>query len=94
MTPDLVNGLFETFGGAAILGHCWRLWKDKQVRGVSWLATVFFASWGYWNLFYYPHLGQWLSFCGGLLIVLANTLWIGMMIYYIELERIHGKRQD
>src|SRR6185436_15953847 len=24
---------------------------------------------GFWNLFYYPHLDQWLSFAGGVLIV-------------------------
>ena len=62
-----------------------------MVRGVSWMATTFFTSWGYWNLYYYPHLDQWWSFAGGVLIVVANTLWIGMMIYYIRQESREGR---
>jgi len=85
--PDLVNSLFEFSGGFFILLHCRRLFKDKQVKGVSIFATTFFTSWGYWNLFYYPHLDQWLSFIGGLFIVAANSVWVGMMIYYLRRER-------
>jgi len=43
---------------------------------------VFFTSWGMWNLFYYPHLGQWYSFAGGVFIVSVNTFWLGQIIYY------------
>jgi hypothetical protein len=40
-----------------------------------------------WNLYYYPHLDQWWSFAGGLVIVAANVLWIGLMVYYLWRER-------
>lgn len=80
--PDFINGSFELLGTFAILGHVRQLWKDKNVAGVSIPATVFFASWGFWNLYYYPHLGQWWSFAGGIGIVLANILWISGMVYY------------
>lgn len=82
VSGDLINGLFELIGAAFILDHVRTLYRDKQVKGVSIVATVFFASWGFWNLYYYPSLGQWWSFLGGLAIVSANSLWIGMMIYY------------
>ena len=82
MLPDFVNGLFE-FCGAGFIGlHIQQILRDKAVRGVSILATTFFATWGLWNLFYYPHLGQWWSFTGGLAIVTANTIWIGLMLRY------------
>ncbi len=84
--PDITNGTYELLGGFFILAHCWRLWKDKRVRGVSFIAVVFFASWGMWNLYYYPHLGQWWSFSGGVFIVAANSFWIGMMVYYKRIE--------
>ena len=84
--PDIINGMFESLGGFMILKHCWTLWNDKMVRGVNLFATAFFTSWGFWNLFYYPHLGQWWSFAGGLLIVSANTLWVSMMVYYKKNE--------
>lgn len=86
-TPDLINGCFEILGGLFILNHCLTLYRDKMVAGVSIISTVFFTLWGAWNLFFYPHLDQWISFFGGMVISAANCLWIGMMIYYKRKER-------
>jgi hypothetical protein len=80
--PDTINGTFESFGGLMILNHCRAVLKDKTVRGVSIISTVFFTGWGVWNLYFYPSLGQWMSFTGGLVIVAANTFWIGLMMRY------------
>lgn len=74
--PDLINGLFELFGGVSIWLNVRRILADKKVRGVSLVATAFFTSWGWWNCYYYPSLGQWLSFVGGVVIVTANSVWI------------------
>lgn len=73
--PDVVNGLFEFFGGAFNWLNVRQLLKDKKLRGVSKLPTVIFTTWGIWNLYYYPFLGQWMSFTGGLVIVGANAVW-------------------
>jgi hypothetical protein len=83
-TADLINGSFEFVGSLMLWRNVAQLYRDKMVRGVHWSATGFFAAWGYWNLFYYPHLGQWLSFSGGVSIVAANTIWLGQMLYYIK----------
>lgn len=80
--PDGINGTYELCGGLFLYANCYRLFKDKEIKGVSILSTAFFCSWGYWNLYYYPSLSQWLSFCGGLMIVSANTLWVALAIYY------------
>ena len=80
--PDLMNGGFELCGGLFILNHCRVLYADKVLKGVSIISTVFFAAWGLWNLYYYPHLDQWASFYGGIVISLANALWIGLMLHY------------
>lgn len=89
MSADLINGLFETIGGVLILNHCRALFRDKAIAGVSVFSTAVFTSWGIWNLYYYPSLGQWWSFLGGLAIVAANALWLGMMLYYTgALDRI------
>jgi len=74
-------------GGFFVMLHCYRLYRDKKVKGVSFVATAYFAAWGFWNMYYYPSLQQWRSFFGGLLIVAMNTLWILMMIYYIRKEK-------
>ena len=84
--PDLINGSYEALGGFMIAFSIVRLHRDKIVRGVSWVPVAFYASWGYWNLFYYPHLGQWVSFFGGVGVVAVNTVWLTQMIYYIRRE--------
>lgn len=85
---DLVNGTFELLGGFAVMHHCLQLIKDKILRGVSYYATGFFFSWGVWNLYYYPHLGQWASFWGGVAIVSANCVYVSLMVYYHRKEMI------
>lgn len=80
--PDLVNGSLELFGGMFLWQNVRQLLKDKEIKGVHWLPTMFFFIWGLWNLFYYPHLNQWFSFIGGLNIVLANGVWVFLMLKY------------
>jgi hypothetical protein len=82
MSADLINGLFEFCGGLLILNHCRVLLRDKAVAGVSVFSTAVFTSWGFWNLYFYPSLGQWWSFAGGLAIVCANALWLALMFKY------------
>lgn len=82
MLPDLINGAFELLGGVALWQNVRRIRKDKQCRGVNWQVTLFFTSWGFWNLFYYPSLNQWASFTGGLNIVAANFVWLWYAIKY------------
>ena len=79
---DIINGAFEAFGGALLWLNVYRLWRDKEIKGVSPIPTAFFMLWGYWNLYFYPFYSAWLSFVGGLVIVSANTVWLGQMIWY------------
>ncbi len=85
--PDAVNGMLEMAGGLFILLSIKRLHKDKVVKGVSWMHVAFFSTWGYWNLFYYPHLDQWWSFWGGIGIVTTNTFWLLQMAWYEYVKR-------
>ena len=79
---DLFNGMFEA-------GLSFFLWKgvlklrvDKEVLGFYWPTVAWTTAWGLWNLFYYPHLDQWFSFVGGLLVVSVNLTWLGHVWYY------------
>jgi hypothetical protein len=82
--PDAVNGAFELAGGAFAALNVYCVWRDRSVAGVSVAAGAFFAAWGYWNIFYYPHLGQWWSFAGGLTVTLANTAWVVLALKFRE----------
>jgi uncharacterized membrane protein YfcA len=79
---DLVNGVFELLGAFVIFLNIRRLHKDKEVKGYDPKVTVFFTAWGLWNLWYYPSLDQWLSFWGGLAIVVMNSVWLCQIYYY------------
>lgn len=85
---DVINAGFELFGAVAAWANVVRIRRDRYVSGVSIPSMAFFASWGVWNLVYYPHLGQWLSAGAGLLLVIANITWL---LLYIRYER-NGER--
>ena len=87
MSPDLFNGIFELLGAPFIFLSIIKLYKEKKVHGVSSMHVLFFTSWGFWNLFYYPHLDQWASFFGGVALVIVNLVWLGQIAYYMFLER-------
>lgn len=80
--PDIANGIFELLGAPFILLSVFKLRKEKKVRGISGWHVLFFTSWGFWNLYYYPHLNQWMSFFGGIAIATINMLWLTQMLYY------------
>lgn len=84
MIADLINGCFEFLAGAFILDHCRAVLRDKKVAGVSLWSVAFFTAWGIWNIFYYPHLNQMISFIGGLFVVSANALWLMLLWRYHE----------
>ena len=75
-TADLLNGIFEAGGAVLVWKNVHQIIKDKQTRGVYWPAWFFFSAWGWWNILYYASLDQWVSWTGGLVLVLANTTWV------------------
>lgn len=85
--PDIINGIYELLGGFFIILHIIRLCIDKMVSGVSLYSVIYFTSWGYWNIFYYPYLKQTMSFIGGIFIAIANTIWVALLIYYSKNNR-------
>lgn len=82
MQADYINGIFEFVGALMLCKNVQVLLKDKKVQGVHWMPTMFFTTWGMWNLFYYPSLDQWASFFGGLAIVTVNAVWLTLVLRY------------
>jgi len=79
---DTTNGLFELVGALLNWRNVARIRRDQRVRGVDWRTWAFFTAWGWWNIYYYPSLGQWASMLGGLVMVSANTVWVYYAIKY------------
>lgn len=79
---DFVNGMFEFGLSFFLMMNIRQAYRDKQVKGIWWPMVAFTTTWGYWNLFYYPHLDQWWSFVGGIAVVTCNTIWLIQLMYY------------
>lgn len=88
---DAINGGFELLAGIFVLNHCRVLHAHKAVRGVSMVSVAFFTLWGLWNPFYYSALQQPLSFYGGIFVVAANALYLGMMFSYRSRRVLGGE---
>ena len=82
MWQDVVNASFEVGAGLAVVANTLQLARDRIVKGTHWAAFAFFTVWGYWNVYYYPHLDQWLSLVGGVLVALLNTFFFGLLLYF------------
>ncbi|MEN6623116.1 MAG: hypothetical protein ABFD50_16410 [Smithella sp.] len=90
MFNDIVNGFFELVGGLLCWLNVRKILVDKKIKGVYWPVQLFFAAWGWWNLYYYPSLFQWFSFFGGLFLVLGNTCWVFLAIKFTIKEKNNG----
>ena len=92
MNNDMANSVFEFLGAVFQIKNTMQIYKDKEVKGVYWPAWIFFTAWGYFNIYYYPSLDQWWSFSAGILIAIANTVWVSMAYYYAVLKplRLRG----
>lgn len=76
-STDAINGCFEFLGALFTWRNFLQLRRDRMTKGVYWPTTAFFSAWGLWNCaWYYPSLGQWCSFAGGLLLVAGNVCWV------------------
>ena len=82
MSPDLINALFEVGGFLVICLSAYKCYENKSADGIHWALTSFFFIWGIWNLYFYPAVGQMLSFYAGCLIVLANMVYTALIIKY------------
>lgn len=74
---DVINALFEGFGGCAVLLSVWRALKLKVIMGVHWFTPTFFWLWSSWNLLWYWHLAQPISLAAAMFALAAATLWMG-----------------
>lgn len=82
--PDLINAVFEFGIGLLAIGNIKAILRDKCVKGVFWPVQLWAMAWGYYNLFYYWHLDQYLSWTAGLTITATNTAWVILCLYYMK----------
>ena len=75
-------GIFAFVGGIFLFFNCLKLHKDKEIKGVSIVTSIFFFLWSVWNLYYFYELKQWFSLIGGIFMSITNGWWIIIAIYF------------
>jgi hypothetical protein len=79
---DILNAIFELIGSLLAIMNIVKLIKDKAIRGVYWPIWAFYTAWGFWNLYYYPSVDCWYSFLAGIIMVIANLIWLILAVRY------------
>lgn len=93
-TPDIINATFELGGALVLCLNIRRLLVDHRLlRGVSWVPTLFFAAFGMWNIYFYRHIDQPVSWWAGVLVLVVNLVWLACLLRLTVrdvLERHYG----
>lgn len=79
---DIINAIFEAFGGIFAILNCRQLYKDKQVKGVSIISAIFFITWSMWAIYFYYKTENPYSMYASMLIGLSEIMWVTMWFYY------------
>lgn len=90
ITPDHINAFFECSGLFFVFPSIIALYRTKSAEAISLWTVFFFTSWGFWNMWYYPSLGQFWSGVGAYGVAGANSIWLGLIIYY---KKFYAKRK-
>ena len=88
---DVINALFQLGGAIAAWKNVQMIWKERQVKGVFWPLTIYYAVWGLWNLAFFSHLAQWWSLASGTLLVSGNLVWSGIALAHHRTKRRQAK---
>lgn len=91
MSPDILNAIFEMVGGSVVFLSVNKAYKNKSADGVSIAMVLFFAIWGFWNLYYYPSLDQMWSFWAGVFLSMANMSYLYLVVLYSFYRNKHGR---
>jgi len=84
--PDMINAALQLSGAVLTFLNIKRIIEHKEVKGVSTIPVMNWIVRGWWNLYYFPYLGQMISFVAGILVVTANMWWLALMFYYKRKE--------
>ena len=82
LSPDVGMGVFQTVAAVLNGRNCIRLYRDKQVAGVSAATIAFYTIANFYNLYFWSSLGQWFAVFPGVPMAGLNLLWVCMAFHY------------
>lgn len=78
---DVINGSFEIIGAIAAWMNVAAYLRHRAIQGVFWPNTLFYTSWGLWNLIYYSALSQPVSFYAGIALTSGSAMWVVLVAF-------------
>lgn len=82
MNNDLINFSFQIIFTVCIWCNVLKLFKDKSVRGVSLIVSLFYCLAPIWTAYYFFALKQDFSIISSLLMFSGNSTWLILALYY------------
>lgn len=79
---DWTMAAFELGAAFFQLFNIKALRRDKSLRGVSTLPTIFFTIWGCYNVYFYPATGNPITGIAAVLILIVNIYWLLLAYKY------------
>jgi len=79
---DAINSLFLLAAVVASGRDVLLLYRCKSLSGVGLSSLLLLAAWPAWDALYYWGLGQPLSFCLGLVLLVLRVAWLGLAWRY------------
>jgi hypothetical protein len=79
---DKINAIFQIFNSIFLSFNVIRLYRDKNVAGVSLTTTLYFVVFNWFNVIYFFNINQPFSFICSIACAIVISIWSGQMIYY------------
>ena len=68
---DKINASFQILNSFFLFFNVYKIYKDKNIAGVSLTTTLYFALFNIWNVYYFLNIDQWFSFWCSILCAIA-----------------------
>jgi hypothetical protein len=84
---DKTNASIEIVCAFLVWSNVLKIRRDKEVKGVDWRTSAFYACVGLWYVNYYAQMKQPFSLIAQMVFVLGSWTWVAHAIYYSRRAR-------
>lgn len=81
---DTVNSIFVFAASIFYILNLYKLYKDKQVKGISIASLVFFSCWNIWTLIFFLSTDYIYTTISYVLVSIINIIYLSLLYYYYK----------
>lgn len=84
---DQINSFFISVASIFYFLNLLKLYKDKDVKGISILSIIFFSTWNFWTLYFFWDTEYSLTKNAYIAVAASNILYLSLLFYYKVLDK-------